>query len=131
MQWSYSQTYPDNDVGSFAYGSLDLSVSSVIFCAHRKSIQLLFPDKRKGSKVMSDQYFILDHHWALEGKLPVWCGEIQYTAWPPVSAVHPSWDAGLHPSLLISQSAALLKPLQRPISSSPKSGPQTIFTLFF
>lgn len=66
--------------------------SSVMFCAHRKSIQLPFPDEKKGSRVMSDQYFILDHHWAPQGTLPVWCGEIQYTAWPPVSAVHPSWE---------------------------------------
>lgn len=92
MQWSYGQTYPDNDVGSFGYGSLNLSASSLMFFSQRKSIQQPFPDERKGSRVISDQYFILDHHWAPEGTLPVWCGEIQYTAWPPVSAVHPSWE---------------------------------------
>lgn len=81
---------PNNDVVNFAYGRLDLSVSSAMFCDHRKSIQLPFPDERMASRVMSDQYFILDHLWAPEGTLPVWCEEIQYTAWPPVSAVHPS-----------------------------------------
>lgn len=60
------------------------------FCAPMNSIQLPFPEERKGSTVVSDQYFILDHRWAPEGTFPVWCGEIQYTALPHVSEMHAS-----------------------------------------
>lgn len=43
---------------ALAVGCPDSSVSSVIFCAHMNSIQLPFLDGRKGSIVISDQYFI-------------------------------------------------------------------------
>lgn len=69
---------------------LGLSVSSVMFCAYTNSIQPPFPDERKGSAVVSDQYFILDQRRAPEGTFPVWCGEIQYRALHHVSEMHTS-----------------------------------------